>query len=83
MSKRTKRISSWLTGAVVAAALGFGLLVATAKPASALTCADDGWTWLGQQPDAQTCDNLCKSIHGDPEAVGHWNPTTGCCVCLF
>ncbi len=83
MSKRGSRISGWIVGTAVTAALAFGLSVATAKPASALTCPDDGWNWVGEQPDPETCTNVCQTAHGnDPEVVGHLYPN-GCCACLY
>jgi hypothetical protein len=82
MSKRSQKVSGWLLGLVVAVALGFGLLVATAKPAYALSCWDDGWIHVGSQPDEVTCGYVCRSIHGS-EAVGFWNPDTGCCHCAW
>ena len=82
MSQRTEKISGWVVGLVVAGALAFGLSVAVVTPASALTCQNDGWNFVGQQPDEVTCQNVCYSIHGG-DVVGHWNPTTGCCSCLY
>ena len=82
MSKRVTQFSAWLFGASVVGALAFGLSVATARPASAMTCQDDGQTWVGSQPDAPTCNQVCINIHGS-EAQGHWNSTTTCCMCEF
>ena len=84
MSRRVKTFSGWLVAIAVTLALAFGLTVALARPASALTCPDDGWNWVGQQPDQQTCTAVCQAVHGnDPTVVGRWNPTTGCCTCLY
>lgn len=75
MSTRMRSITGWIVGAAVAAALAFGLMVATARPASALTCQNDGWDWVGQQPDLETCKNVCRAVHGDPGAK--WNSISG------
>lgn len=82
MSKRTKKVSGWLTGAVVAAALGFGALVATATPANAVTCLNDGWDWMGDQPTEPACLYACQAVHGE-EAGDIWFPTSHCCRCLY
>jgi hypothetical protein len=83
MSQQAQRFAGWLVGIAVSAALAFGLMVALATPASALTCANDGWDWLGEQPSEQACVNACRAVHGDPEAGGIWNPTSHCCRCLY
>lgn len=83
MSQRVKKFSGWLVGIAVTLALAFGLTVALAKPASALTCLNDGWDWVGEQPDKPTCDYTCQVVHGDPSASGIWYPTTHCCRCLY
>jgi hypothetical protein len=82
MSKRASKVSGWFLGVLAVGSLVLGLSVAAAKPASSLTCANDGWNWVGSQPDAATCQSVCVSIHG-PDTSSHWNPTTTCCTCLF
>jgi hypothetical protein len=82
MSRSIKRIGGWGFGMAVAGALAFGGVVAVATPANALTCQDDGWNWLGQQPSKEACQNACEAIHG-PEVLAQWGSTNGCCRCLF
>jgi hypothetical protein len=82
MSQQAQRFAGWLVGIAVSAALAFGLMVATARPASALTCQNDGWDWVGEQPDLETCKNVCRAVHGDPDASGILYPGN-CCRCLY
>ena len=82
MSKRMAKVSGWLLGVLVVGALGFGVSVAAATPASALTCQNDGWNFVGSQPDQATCQRVCEDIHG-PGVTGHWVSSTTCCSCLF
>jgi hypothetical protein len=82
MSQQAQRFAGWLVGIAVSAALAFGLMVALAKPASALTCANDGWDWVGEQPSQQACNTTCQAVHGDPGASGIWYPNH-CCRCLY
>jgi hypothetical protein len=82
MSRRIVKVSGFLGGALVAGALAFGMLVATAKPAHAFECADDGVWFLGSHPSASSCRNACVAIHG-PSINDVWNPTTTCCKCLL
>ncbi len=84
MSKRVSRFSGWVLGLLVVGALAFGLSVATARPATAMTCQNDGWNFVGSQPNAGACQTACNNAHpGDPNVVGHWNSTSTCCSCLF
>jgi hypothetical protein len=82
MSKRYQKVSGWLLGLVVSVALGFGLIVATAKPASALDCPYNGTFWQGWQPDQISCQYACESVYGR-DVTGNWHQETGCCTCLF
>lgn len=82
MSMRVKRVSGWMLGLLVAAALVFGASVALVQPAQAMTCANDGWNTFGWQPDYNSCQTACWQVH-DPTAQPRWNPITGCCSCLF
>ncbi len=81
MSKGLAKVSGWVGGVLTVGALVFGLVVATATPANALACADDGVTFLGSKPSAEACRSACVAIHG--EGINDiWNPTTTCCKCL-
>lgn len=50
MSKHVSKVSGWVLGVLTAGALVFGLSVAMATPASALTCPNNGWDTLGSKP---------------------------------
>jgi hypothetical protein len=82
MLRIVKRIGGWGFWLAVAGALVFGGLVAVAKPANAMTCPDDGWNWLGQQPSAEDCQTACELVHGG-DVTGQWGSTNGCCRCLY
>ncbi len=82
MSRSIKRLGGWGFGVAVAGALAFGGVVAVATPANALTCPDDGWNWLGQQPDEGACLAACVAVHGE-EVEAQWGSTNGCCRCLY
>ena len=81
MSTRMERVSGWLLGLVVAAALIFGASVAITRPAQAMSCPNDGWNTFGWQPNPTSCNSACQQVHQDGQGV--WNPTTWCCHCLF
>jgi hypothetical protein len=80
MSKRLQKLSGWLLGLVVSAALGFGLLVATAEPAVAMDCPYNGTFWQGYQGSSQACQYACESVYAD---VWGRVDSFGCCTCLF
>jgi hypothetical protein len=82
MRSRVQQLLSAVYGLLVVAAIGFGLLVATAKPANALDCANDGVWFLGSKPIYQACYDACYAIHG-PGITAVWNSTTTCCKCLL
>jgi hypothetical protein len=82
MSKHVAKLSGWVVGILAVAALLFGLSVATARPATAMTCQNDGWNFVGSQPNQPTCQSVCEGIHG-PDVYGSWNPFTTCCSCLY
>ncbi len=82
MTERLVKVPRWVGGILAAGALAFGLLVATATPAAALSCADDGYWFLGSKPSAQACRDACVAIHGE-NINDIWNPTTTCCKCLL
>ena len=82
MSKRIAKILGFVGGVLVTGALAFGLMVATATPAHAFECADDGVWFLGSHPNATSCRNACEAIHG-PTITSIWNSSTTCCKCLL
>jgi hypothetical protein len=82
MSERIAKLSGWVLGMLVVGAMVFGLSVVTAKPAYAMTCADNGWGPVGQQPNETTCHSVCVALHGEDDDY-NWYPGTGCCVCLY
>ena len=63
MSTRVERVSGWLVGLLVAAALTFGASVAITRPAQAMTCPNDGWNTFGRQPDPTSCTAACQQVH--------------------
>jgi hypothetical protein len=81
MSNRTRSVSRWALGAVVLGVLAFGAEQAAAEP-SELTCQDDGWNFLGQQPSYEACYDACFALHGQDLQQALWGPA-GCCRCLF
>ncbi len=84
MSKPVAKFSGWVLGLLVVGALAFGLSVATATPATAMTCPNDGWNWVGQQPSQAACTQACLTAHyPQTDVVGQWHPSTGCCTCLY
>ena len=68
-------------GLAVLGALAFGSTVAFATPANAMTCADDGWNFLGSQPSSQACFEACFALHPDLDHY-RWGPNN-CCTCFF
>ncbi len=81
MSGRTKQATGWVFGAVVAVALGFGLTVATAKPAEAMTCPNDGWNFLGFKATKPLCQSACATLHPDLDHIVYG--VNQCCNCIF
>jgi len=81
MSRSIKRIGGWGFGVAVAGALAFGASVAAAKPANAMTCANDGWNWLGYYPTESECYTACLLLHPSLDHV-RYTPE-GCCTCYF
>ncbi len=82
MSQRVKSVSGWIVGALVAGALAFGASVAFAKPASAMSCQNDGWNFLGEKPTQSACQTACAALHPDLDHV-QWGSTNHCCACIF
>jgi hypothetical protein len=82
MRSRVQQLLSIVYGFLFVAVVSFGLLVATAKPADALDCANDGVWFLGSKPDQTACTNACVAIHGQ-NITAVWNPTTTCCKCVL
>ena len=83
MARRMSTVAASAVAALALVALVAGLLVATAKPAHAMACMDDGVNFMGQQPSSQACFSACFAVHGDDLVSSQWNPTTGCCRCFF
>lgn len=81
MSDRVKKGGGWLLGLFTAGALFFGVTAAMAS--EAMTCPDDQWNWVGEQPSEFACISACYAIHGEDLYMVHWNESTHCCACLF
>ena len=81
MSQQGRTVSSWIVGLLVTGALAFGASVAFATPANAMTCANDGWNWLGYKPTPGACYTSCHAIHPDLVDIGYG--AQGCCTCYF
>ncbi len=81
MSRGAKKLGGWVAGLAVVGALVFGLTVTLATPANAMTCANDGWNWLGYKATPGACFTSCKALH--PELVEYRYSVLGCCTCLF
>lgn len=81
MSRLMKKAGGLALGLGVTGALAFGATVAFARPANAMTCANDGWNFLGAQPSLAACTSACLALHQDLIKV-RWGPNN-CCTCFF
>ena len=81
MSKWLKAVSVSVFGLLVGAALLIGAQSAFAQSA-AVSCPDNGSSFLGSCIDTPDCQNKCFNVHG-PGVTGICSGTPGCCRCLF
>ncbi|HEX6746794.1 MAG TPA: hypothetical protein VF092_05810 [Longimicrobium sp.] len=77
MSASTTRIGRILFGAAIASALGSGLAAASASAAPAAAEGRHCWTYTHSQ---SACRFHCSQTTATSFS---WDPTTGCCTCIF
>ena len=83
MSKWLKAVSRSVFGLLVATALAVGASAVSAAPVSAMTCQNNGQSFLGEQPSDVACYNACYAVHDGDLQGYHWNSVTHCCSCIF
>lgn len=82
MLERVKWIGRLVAVLVTAVVLALGTQAAFASPAQ-MTCPNDGFNTLGEQPSAEACQDACDAVHGEGNSLGHWNSISHCCSCLL
>lgn len=82
MSKWLKAVSVSVFGLLVGAALLIGAQSAFAQSA-AVSCPDNGSSFLGSCINEAHCQTKCDDVHGVGNSDGECSGTPGCCRCYF
>ena len=79
-----KHLSRIVVATGIFIVLGFGASSLLVNTANALTCQDDGSTFLGSCSSEAECEMKCDLAHPEiPPEETDGRCQNGCCICLF